>query len=158
MEKLRNASKQLRPGALTLLRVTVGVIMVVHGWLKLTGYEGWQQNLAGMGVPLPEIAAPLAVAGELAGGVGLILGALTPVAAFGVLCVMLVAIFQVHLGNGLLAKNGGFEYPLTLAVISLFFIVRGGGPISVDRLIFGRKKARDERTPPRERGWREAPA
>ena len=155
MNELRNASRKLRPLALTILRVAAGVIMAVHGWMKVTDFGAWQETLAGMGMPAPEIFAPLAVAAELAGGIGLILGLLTPIAAIGVLSSMLVAIFLVHLPNGLLASEGGFEYPLTMACVALYFVVRGGGPISVDHLIFGRK-GRREPEEPRRREWREA--
>lgn len=157
MEKLRNASRKLRPFALTILRITAGIIMMVHGWLKLTDYAGWQQNLTNMGMPEPEIFAPIAIAGELAGGIGLIVGLLTPIAAAGVLSTMLTAIFLVHLPNGLLAKDGGFEYPLTMACVALYFVVRGAGPISLDHLIFGRRKREEERGA-RRRQWREAHA
>lgn len=157
MEKLRTASRKLRPVALTILRITAGVVMAFHGWLKLQDYQGWEQNLGNMGMPWPEVFAPLAIAGELAGGIGLILGLLTPIAALGVLSVMVFAILMVHLPNGLLAKDGGFEYPLTMACVALYFVVRGGGPISVDHLIWGRKKHGEDREA-RRRDWREAHA
>lgn len=134
--------------ALTILRVVVGIIMVAHGWEKLTGFEQWQGNVASMGIPFPEVAAALSVAGELGGGLGLILGALTPLAAFGVFANMLVAIGAVHLGNGLFARNDGWEYPLTIAVVALFFVFRGAGPISVDAMI---KRARAKAKEPPER-------
>lgn len=152
MDRLSRVSSAASPYALTLLRVTVGVIMVVHGWSKLTGYAEWSGTLESMGLPLAEVLAPLAIAGELGGGLGLILGALTPIAAAGVLTTMLVAIFTVHIDHGLLAENGGFEYPLTLAAVSLFFLVRGAGPFSVDHWVFGRGQ---EHEPPARRDARE---
>ena len=81
--------------------------------------------------------APLAVAGELLGGLGLIVGLFTRVAAFGVMCVMVVAIATVHLHKGLLAEHGGFEYPLLLLATSLYFLVAGGGPVSLDAACAG---------------------
>ena len=45
---------------------------------------------------------------------------------------MAVAIGYAHFGHGLLAKNGGWEYPLVLALVSLFFVTAGAGPVSVD--------------------------
>ena len=155
MTKLRNASRKLSPLGLTVLRVTAGIVMTVHGWMKLTDYAGWQESLTSMGMPYPEVFAPIAIACEFAGGIGLILGLLTPIAALGVLASMLTAVFLVHLPNGLLAKDGGFEYPLILACVALFFVVRGGGPISVDHLIFGRTRHEDDREV-RRREWREA--
>ena len=130
---------KLEPLVLTIMRVAVGVIMAGHGWDKLHNVDNIVQAFTKMGLPHPEIAVYLAIAGELGGGLGLIVGLLTPIAAFGVFCVMTVAITQVHWSNGLFAKNNGFEYPLTLFVVALYFIFRGGGPISLDAL-FCRKK------------------
>jgi putative oxidoreductase len=132
----------LIPTSLTGLRLGVGIIMVVHGWSKLTDVAGWQANLVGMGIPLPEIAGWLTIAGELLGGAGLLVGLLTPLAAFGVLCVMVGAIFLVHLENGLLASNNGFEYPLTLALVAAYFMIRGAGPVSLDAVLFKTRAAR----------------
>ena len=117
------------------LRIVIGVIMAVHGWGKLNSLEQWTAHVEKMGIPFPEISAYLGVAGEFLGGLGLIAGLFTPVAAFGVFCTMLVAIFAVHWKNGLLAKNGGFEYPLSLMMISLYFIFQGGGRWSLDHIL-----------------------
>jgi putative oxidoreductase len=138
MENLRRISHALSPLALTILRVVLGFVMAVHGWMKLVDYGSWRANIANMGIPAPDVFAALSTAAELVGGLGLIVGLLTPIAAFGVLCNMLVAIFVVHRENGLLAQNGGFEYPLVLAASALLFLVHGAGPISVDHAIFGR--------------------
>jgi putative oxidoreductase len=124
---------------LTLARITLGVVMTVHGFQKLTGFDAWQSHVTSMGLPLPEVSARLAVAGELLGGLGLIVGLLTPVAAFGVLCTMLVAIFKVHLTHGFLARDGGFEFPLMLAMSALFYMLRGAGPVSLDALIAAKR-------------------
>lgn len=131
--------KQARALALTLMRVTVGVIMATHGFMKLTDLAGTQVQLANLSVPNPELAAYLAIAGELLGGLGLIVGLLTPIAALGPMCTMVVAIVFVHLENGLFARRGGFEYPLTILVTSLYIAVRGGGPYSLDAWLAKRK-------------------
>ena len=150
MGTLTKTSKTLTPLTLTALRVGAGSIMIVHGWMKATDFGSWRDSVASMGVPLPDLMAPLAIAGELGGGIGLVLGLLTPLAALGVVSVMSFAIAFVHYGNGLLAKDGGWEYPLTLLLVSLFFVTRGAGPISLDHLIFGRTREAKERG--RERG------
>ncbi len=129
---------RLEPLALTLLRIGTGIIMAAHGWQKVQSLPQTIEAFAGMGIP--KIGVYLAIAGELGGGLGLIFGLLTPLAAFGVFCVMATAVAQVHLKNGLFAKDGGFEYPMTLGLVALFFIFRGGGPYSLDAL-FCRKKA-----------------
>jgi len=145
MTSIQEISHAVRPWTLTVLRVAVGLIMAAHGWTKLTDYGGWVSNLDSMGVPFADVAAPLAVTAELVGGLALAIGALTPLAAAGVLVTMIVAIVSVHLPNGLFAKDGGFEYPLVMAAASLFFLTRGAGPISADQVIFGRRQADDER-------------
>lgn len=124
----------LEPIALTLLRVFVGIVMAAHGWQKVQNFAGTVEGFAGMGMPYPKIMVGLAIAGELGGGLGLILGLLTPLAAFGVFCVMATAVFKVHIGNGLFAKDGGFEFPGTLMFVALYYIFRGAGPISLDHL------------------------
>ena len=127
------------PVTLTALRIGVGVIMFVHGWTKLSDTGAWSAQVESLGIPLPGLAAGLAIVGETLGGALLALGLLTSVAAFGVLCVMATAIGFVHLGNGLLASNNGMEYPLLIGLLALHFIARGAGPFSLDALI--RKRA-----------------
>ena len=80
----------------------------------------------------------LAIAGEFFGGLGLALGFLTRLAALGPVCTMLVAILTVHVGHGLLAKNGGFEYPLVLLLASAFFAINGAGAWSLDAALESR--------------------
>ena len=121
--------------ALTVLRVGVGAILVVHGWAKLSDVAGTAQSFAHLAIPAPQLSVYLAIAGEFLGGLGLLVGLLTRVAALGPLCTMLVAILTVHLGHGLLAKNGGYEYPLVLLLVSGFFAFNGAGPWSFDALL-----------------------
>lgn len=121
--------------ALTVLRVVVGVIFIVHGAMKLTDIAGTASGFESMGIPIPTVAVYLAILGEFFGGIGLALGLLTPLAALGPLCVMIFAIAYVHVGHGLLASNNGWEYPLILLLVSLVFVVKGGGPYSLDALI-----------------------
>ncbi len=130
---------RLEPLALTLLRISTGIIMAAHGWDKLQNLNATVEQFGAMGIP--KAGVYLAIAGELGGGLGLIVGLLTPVAAFGVFCTMAVAILHVHLKNGLFAKDGGFEYPLTLAMVALYFIMRGAGPVSLDALFCRKKEA-----------------
>jgi putative oxidoreductase len=134
--------KVLEPFALTLLRIFVGVVMAAHGWEKVQNFAGVVEGFAGMGMPYPKVMVGLAIAGELGGGLGLIVGLLTPLAALGVFCVMAVAVFKVHFANGLFAQDGGFEYPGTLMFVALFYMFRGAGPVSLDHL-FCRKPKTD---------------
>jgi len=135
---LENIQNRLAPLAFTLLRVSTGVIMIAHGWDKLIDIPKWTGYFVGMGIPFPELSIHFAIAGEFLGGIGLLLGALTRLASLGVFFTMAVAVSQVHFGNGLLAKNNGFEYPLTLMLVALYFVIMGGGRFSVDRLLMNK--------------------
>lgn len=126
--------------SITALRVVTGVILATHGALKLLDLPGTVNSFAQLGIPYPEYAVYFALAGEFLGGLGLVLGLFTRLAALGTWSTMAVAIGYVHFGHGLLAKNGGWEYPLLLALVSLFFVTHGGGPVSLDAL-FTRKRA-----------------
>lgn len=145
------ANSQTRPGrfqegassgALTALRLGVGVIFIVHGGMKLLDYWGTVSSFSSLGIPVPNFAVSFAILGELVGGMGLVLGFLTRIAALGSLVVMLGAIGYAHAGNGLLARNGGWEYPLTLLLVALYFVTRGAGPFSVDAWIARRRLER----------------
>ncbi|HKP62414.1 MAG TPA: DoxX family protein [Polyangiales bacterium] len=116
----------------TLLRVVVGGIMAAHGFQKLLDPAQFQHHLTSMGFPVPGLMTYLAIAGELLGGLGLVVGLLTPIAAFGVASTLLVAVIVVHLKHGLFAANGGFEYPLMLVCTALWFMSAGAGPYSLD--------------------------
>jgi putative oxidoreductase len=122
------------------LRIVIGVIMTAHGWAKLTDLAAWQGRVAELGIPYPEVAAYLAIAGELLGGLGLVFGLLTRVAALGVISVLAVAILTVHLHNGLLMENGGFEFPLVLLVGALFILITGPDRLSADRFLLRRAR------------------
>jgi putative oxidoreductase len=51
------------------------------------------------------------------------------------IAVMLVAIVTVHLSKGFFVSNGGYEYPLILAIAALTFAITGPGQISLDALL-----------------------
>ncbi len=135
--------------ALTLLRVGVACILVAHGWQKLADIPGHTAAFASLGVPYPRLAVYLGILGEFFGGIGLGLGALTPLAALGPFLSMGSAIWFAHRNNGLFAAHGGFEYPLTLLLVSLYFIAHGAGPLSVDALMSSARhrglRAREQR-------------
>ena len=90
---------------------------------------------------IPWFFALLAILAESLGSWGLIIGFLTRIAAFGVLCNMIVAILLVHLPNGFFMnwggkqKGEGFEYHLLAIGICVALMIAGGGKGSVDRAI-----------------------
>jgi putative oxidoreductase len=119
----------------TVLRVTVGIIMMAHGLTKLHDLNAWFGQVQSLGIVAPKFLGTLSVAAEFGGGLGLVLGLLTPLCAAAVLANMLVAIIKVHAGHGLMMQHGGFEYPLVLAAAAFHFALRGGGPLSIDGML-----------------------
>jgi putative oxidoreductase len=125
---------------LLVLRIVVGLTLAAHGVQKLFGWFGGY-GLAGTGGVLEQMgfhpgkrAAFMAGFAETAGGLLLALGAATPLAATLVVGVMLVAIATVHWTKGFFNSDGGYEYPMVLAVAALSAVVTGPGRISVDAL------------------------
>lgn len=133
---MTNALISRQSVALGLIRMFVGLVFVLHGLQKLFVYH--YAGVVGMfhqiGIPAPGISAALALAAELVGGFLLLTGLYTRLAAIPVAFMMFVAITQVHLHAGFFAQSGGFEYPLTLLVASIAFVVGGSGAFALDNL------------------------
>jgi putative oxidoreductase len=125
---------------LLLIRIALGVVFIYHGFGKFFpnmvpgshGIDDFAKMLGDMGMPRPIFMAYLAAGWELGGGIALILGLLTRLAAFGIFVEMTVAVFKVHLGNGFDASKGGFEYAMTLGIVALALAFTGAGAISLD--------------------------
>lgn len=129
-------------------RVALGVVIFPHGAQKALGWfggGGFQANMDGfasMGIPIP--LAFLAIVAEFAGSIGLVLGCLTRVAAFGVLCNMVVAAVMVSAPHGFFMnwygtqQGEGYEFHILAIGLALVAIVRGGGAWSVDGLVASR--------------------
>ena len=126
--------------ALLFLRLAVGVIFVVHGSQKLFGYglAGVTGFVANMGFPLPKVFAALLMGAEFGGGILVLLGLLTRLAALSIAIDMAVAIFAVHITKGFYLPNG-FEYAFLNFFATLTLLFAGGGGLSLDGLIFPRK-------------------
>jgi putative oxidoreductase len=123
------------------LRVTVGASLIPHGMQKLfmafnePGIDKFIASLASRGFPAPTLMGWLVALTEFVGGTLLTLGLLTRPAAAAVFVFMMVAVFSTHLPNGFFWTDKGFEYPLMWGIAALFFLIRGGGLYSVDRVI-----------------------
>jgi putative oxidoreductase len=121
--------------AYLIVRVTAGLMLIPHGWMKVTsfGVAGVTGMLAKYGTPAPEFFAYLIMALETIGGVMIAIGFLTrPIAAMLVI-EFAVIIFIAHWPKGYSVGAGGIEYPLMWGLILLAIALRGGGPWSVDR-------------------------
>ena len=128
-----NFLNRLHPLGLLVLRLALGTVMIAHGYQKLFGgMSQFMGMLSHMGIP-PWMGY-LTVAAEFGGGILIVLGFLTRLAALAILIDMSVAILKVHLHNGLFSKNGGFELPMVCGAIAFSLIWSGAGPIAMDWL------------------------
>ena len=132
--------------SLLVLRVLLGIVMFPHGaqkifgWFGGYGFAGTMANFTDR-MHIPWFFAFLAILAESLGSWGLIIGFLTRIAAFGVLCNMMVAIWMVHFPHGFFMnwagkqKGEGFEYHLLAIGMCVALMIAGGGKWSVDRAI-----------------------
>ena len=126
---------------LTVLRIIVGIIFAAHGSQKLFGafggygIAGTAQYMESIGLAPGHLMAILAGGTEFFGGLALIIGLLVRPAALGLTFLSLVAIFSVHISNGLFMANNGYEFALALLGGSLAVLIEGAGKLSVDRAI-----------------------
>jgi len=128
-----------------ILRLALAIVMFPHGaqkvlgWFGGHGFRGTLGFFTSRGIPVP--LALLAFAAELLGSLGVLVGLFTRVAAFGIACVMVVAIVTVHANVGFFMnwsgtqKGEGYEYHLLALGIALALIVGGAGLWSLDAAI-----------------------
>jgi putative oxidoreductase len=130
----------------TILRLVLGALFFAHGAQKTLGWFGGYGFSGTMGfftnaMHIPAPLAFLAICAEFLGSIGLILGLLGRVAAFGIACNMVVAVVMVHRHFGLFAnwfgnqKGEGIEYHLLALAICLAILVKGSGAFSIDRAL-----------------------
>jgi putative oxidoreductase len=131
---------------LTALRLSVGIMILPHGLQKTFGWfggPGFSKMMTGFtqGAHIPTVFAFLAIMAEFLGGIGLIAGFLTRIAAFGVLVNMVVAViffnwrfgfFMNWTGN---QRGEGIEFHILAITILVGVVLRGAGPLSIDRAI-----------------------
>jgi putative oxidoreductase len=129
--------------AITILRLALGVVFSAHGAQKMLGWFGGYGFSGTMGffthqMGIPAVFAFLAICAEFFGGLGLIVGFLGRIAAFGIMCNMIVAVMMVHAKNGFFMnwagnqKGEGFEYHVLAIAALLVIIIKGSGAFSAD--------------------------
>jgi putative oxidoreductase len=142
LKKLMSTSNDV---SLTTLRVVLGAVFFAHGAQLTLGWFGGNGFHASMGffthTGMPAAVAFLVICAQFFGALGLLVGLLTRIAAFGIACVMTGAIFIVHLPNGFFMnwmgtqKGEGFEFHLLALAMAAALLLRGGGAFSLDRAL-----------------------
>ena len=126
---------------LLVMRLVLGVIFIGHGAQKLFGsfggphISGFAKMLGQLGIKPALPMAILAGLSESIGGILVILGLLTPLAALALIVVMIVAVLTVHLKKGFFNTNGGYEFNLALAGMALTLLIAGAGAYSLDSVL-----------------------
>jgi putative oxidoreductase len=129
---------RLQPLALFLMRLALGAIMVAHGYHKVFGgLHHHAQMVASLG--LPAWLGYVSAFTELLGGLLILAGLFTRAAAAAVFINLFVAIWKVHLHNGLIGApdHPGYEFPLAAAALAFALVFFGAGPIAIDHVLRG---------------------
>lgn len=126
---------------LLIIRVLVGSVFAAHGFQKLFGWfggggleatAGW---FRGLGFGDGRVAAAMAGATEIAGGLGLAAGLLTPLAAAGMIGVMTVAALQNATTKGFWSAGNGWELNYYLIAVAFGLATTGPGAWSLDAIL-----------------------
>ncbi|MBI4423809.1 MAG: DoxX family protein [Elusimicrobia bacterium] len=124
---------------LVLLRLVAGLAFMHHGYGKIQNPFGWMGPSAGT----PAIFQALAALSEFGGGLAWMLGALTPLASFGLASTMTVAVWfhAVLRHDPFVSKGAGGSYELAAVYlcVALLLLQTGPGRFSVDRAAFGQR-------------------
>ena len=139
---------------ITIVRIVLGVVFFAHGAQKALGWFGGAglQSTVSVFREQLRIPAPLAllsVAAEFLGGLGLIVGLLSRIAALGIAVVMIVALVAVHGKFGFFMnwygeKQGhGIEYHILVLALAVAVIIKGGGAFSLDKVLYQQVSAQN---------------
>ena len=134
--------------SLALARIALGIVFLAHGSQKMFGwfggpaFSGTISVFAKLGMPL--VVALFAIFVEFLGGLSLLFGLFSRVAAVAIIVEMIGAILTVHIHFGFFMnwageqKGEGFEYHLITIALALLIMVWGAGAASIDYLVFSR--------------------
>jgi putative oxidoreductase len=128
--------------AVLLLRLVAGVAFIFHGWGKIQNPFHWMDQAPN---PPPGFLQALAAVAEFGGGIGLILGLLTPLCALGILSTMAYAVFtHVQKGDPFVGKGGpSYELAAVYLTLAIALLMLGPGPYSLDQKFFGGRRPSD---------------
>ncbi len=126
---------------LLILRIVTGVILTAHGTQKLFGWwggpgmTGWIGAMNRMRLRPAAPWAWISALAEVLGGLGLIVGLLTPFPSLAIAGSMLVAIALVHWPRGFFVTKGGYEFNLLILAAVAAIAIAGPGADSLDSAI-----------------------
>lgn len=123
---------------LLAFRCTLGVMIFLHGYNHLWGaggIEGTARWFGGLGFRPAKVHALMSGVVELAVGVALVIGLLTPLACAALIGTMVVAGWTAHRPNGFFIFRDGYEYVLVVAIAAVVLATFGPGTVSLDSLI-----------------------
>lgn len=122
--------------SMLVLRISLGAIFLAHGLQKISGITGIIKFFGSLG--LPAIVAYIVTGIETVGGVFLILGIFTRIAAAAISVVLVGAIATVKLSKGLL---GGYEFELSLLAAAVALVLSGSSTLSLGNFICSMKQS-----------------
>ena len=131
---------------LGICRLVLGLVFFMQGAQLALGWFGGYGFAATLHffttqLGIPAVFAALAVLAQFLGGLGLIVGLLSRIAAFGIAAVMLYAVIKIHLAMGFFMnwsgtqKGEGYEYHLLTLALCLLIMVKGSGALSIDGVL-----------------------
>jgi putative oxidoreductase len=128
-----------------VLRLALGIVFFAHGAQLALGWFGghlFRESMAGFEkMGMPPVVAALVILAQFLGGLGLLVGLLTRIAAFGIFAVMLGAIFMIHVKVGFFMNwagrqhGEGYEFHLLAIAMTIVLMIAGGGNLSLDKAI-----------------------
>jgi putative oxidoreductase len=124
-----------------IARLVIGGLFIGHGtqkwlgWFGGPGPEGTRGMMEKLEMRPAKANAHLVAGTETIGGAMIAAGALTPLAASGLIGAMVTAMRKVHLANGPWNANGGYEFNLVLIAALLAIVDGGPGRLSVDHAL-----------------------
>jgi putative oxidoreductase len=134
----------MQPLALLVMRISLGAVMIGHGYPKVFGHLHDTANLVAS-LHLPPWLGYVSAFAEFLGGILVIVGLFTRAAAFALCVDMTVAIAKVHWKHGLVGA-GGYEFPLALGTLAFGLIFFGAGPIALDQVRGGHARSSTKRS------------
>jgi putative oxidoreductase len=115
-----------------LARIFMSSLFILYGWFKITAFAGTTGYMAGKGLPLPPLAAAIAVAIELGGGLLILLGYQTRLVALICAIYVVIAALIAHRNFGDGAQLNHFMKNMAITGGFLALMVSGAGAYSLD--------------------------